>query len=152
MKEVTITHRHCWDMGHRLPLHDGKCARLHGHRYVAEIDICGPLLSSGPGTGMVLDFYHVKDVVASNIGFWDHRTMLFQGDSLAKKLEGSNMWTDLGIILVPHMPTAENIAIWAMEALQGGLDYKFAGSSEAVPRISRVRVYETPNGWAEVKA
>ena len=54
---ITVTRRYEWDMAHRLPEHSGKCSRLHGHRYVAEIDVEGEIdQASGSSHGMVLDF------------------------------------------------------------------------------------------------
>lgn len=143
---TTITHKHEWDMGHRLPFHKGKCARLHGHRYVTEIDITGPVQTEGSMSGMVLDFYVIKDIVRDTIGHWDHRTMLWAQDrfTVEHRDEKSMTEEDYGIFRVPFMPTAENIALNMQLVIQLSLDrYESC-------RCTRVRVYETPNGWAEV--
>lgn len=133
---VTLTTRYEWDMGHRLPSHNGKCRRLHGHRYTAEIDVTGPLMTLGPSMGMVVDFYVLKKAIDAAIGHWDHRTMLHEEDPL--RLDDED---DTGVLRVSFVPTAENIAREVMRVMRmQGLN------------ITRVRVYETPNGWAEVRA
>lgn len=140
---TTITLKHEWDMGHRLPLHNGKCARLHGHRYVAEIDVTGELQTEGSATGMVVDFYVIKDRVKRFIDEeWDHRTMLWEQDTILKAYLGTRA-TEIGAFFVPFMPTAENIAWEILHHLRN----KGSGLN-----VSRVRVYETPNGWAEVES
>ncbi len=45
-----------FEAAHVLPHHPGKCARLHGHSYRFEVAVAGPLQSSGPAQGMVVDF------------------------------------------------------------------------------------------------
>ena len=133
---TTITLRYEWDMGHRLPLHDGKCRRLHGHRYVSEVDVTGPLVTHGPSTGMVADFTDVKHFVKLVIdGQWDHRTMLWEQD----ELYAASMDPDYGIFRVPFMPTAENIAAELLRLLRPNMP------------VTRVKVWETPSGSAEVR-
>ena len=34
-----------WEMGHRLPLHDGACRNLHGHTYKAVVTLSAPTLN-----------------------------------------------------------------------------------------------------------
>jgi 6-pyruvoyltetrahydropterin/6-carboxytetrahydropterin synthase len=161
MPIITITHKHDWDMGHRLPRHDGKCARLHGHRYVAEIDITGELQTEGPATGMVIDFYLIKEMVKQLIDVqWDHRTMLWEGDPLCAIWAEDKPVTEdgvcagdvadvhFGIFRVPFMPTAENIAAEILKRLRSG----DVGQGGRGLNVTRVRVYETPNGWAEARA
>jgi 6-pyruvoyltetrahydropterin/6-carboxytetrahydropterin synthase len=138
MSAVTVTKKYEWDMAHRLPRHEGKCRRLHGHRYVAEIDITGSVITAGAETGMVVDFYRVKQVMDATIGEWDHRTMLHDEDYIFEGATTSLI--EMGVFRVPFMPTAENIALEVLRLL----------SAHFV--VTRVRIYETPNGWAEVKA
>lgn len=152
---TSVTLKHEWDMGHRLSLHNGKCARLHGHRYVCEVDVEGNLRTNGPATGMVIDFYDLKQVLKSVIDdHWDHRTMLWEGDRIFGIIEdaiaenggnvGGNDPALHGIFSVPFHPTAENIAKELLRVFSG---YFQQGDTY----ITRVRVYETPNGWAEAK-
>jgi 6-pyruvoyltetrahydropterin/6-carboxytetrahydropterin synthase len=141
---TTVTKRYEWDMGHRLPNHNGKCSRLHGHRYVAEIDITGPVSTAEhtSSEGMVIDFYDLQRMLDVYIGEWDHRTMLHVDDELVRLLH-SDTARHLGIFAVPFIPTAENIAAEIFNVISGVTDvHQF---------ITRVRVYETPSGWAEVR-
>ena len=140
-----VTKRHEWDMGHRLPEHDGKCRKLHGHHYVAEIDITGCIQEGGPSSGMVVDFSILKEQLADIIdGHWDHKTMLRANDPIILECIDQNQAHEFGIFAVPFTPTAENIALELFRWLKD--------RNHANPRINitRVRVYETPDGWAEV--
>ncbi len=74
-----------------LPHHRGKCARLHGHSYRLEVAVRGPLLESGPATGMVVDFDDLAEIV---------------GPCVVDRLDHSSL-NDL----IPN-PTAEEIALW----------------------------------------
>jgi len=142
---TTITLRVEWDMGHRLPNHEGKCRRLHGHRYVAEVDVSGELTEEGSEQGMVMDFGHLKILLKTILDDpetgWDHRTLLWNQDIEMIALLGPDA-ADYGVLYVPFVPTAENIA----EAM-------FTMLEPAMPSgvlVTRVRIYETTNGWAEV--
>ncbi|SRR6266852_5996548 len=138
VNDIVITLRYEWDMGHRLPLHTGRCRRLHGHRYVVEVSLRGPIqIGIVPTNGMVEDFGDVKDLTINKIGEWDHRTMLWDGDALCQELT-YQLQQEYGIFRVSFMPTAENIAEDILLRLHS-----------ANSRVVRVRVYETPNCWAE---
>ena len=52
-----------FEAAHVLPFHPGKCARMHGHSYVLEVAVRGPLQESGPARGMILDFDEIKTIV-----------------------------------------------------------------------------------------
>lgn len=137
---VTVTKKYEWDMGHRLPNHSSKCRHLHGHRYVAEVDVTGPLLTHGSSEGMVLDFTDLKAALEEVIGPWDHKTMLSEQDVMLNMGGLGQTLTDFGVITVPFTPTAENMAREVLVRLR---DKRF--------NVTRVRIYETPNGWAEVR-
>ena len=54
-----------WDMGHRIPRHNGMCRTPHGHRYRLEVTITSDNLGD-KGTsqeGMVLDFKDIKRTI-----------------------------------------------------------------------------------------
>lgn len=142
---VTTTRRYEWDMAHRLPYHDGKCRRLHGHRYVAEIDVTGQLITGQVSSaGMVLDFGVLDKAINKAIGYWDHRTMLWSQDPLLDIMASdlAQRLDTLGVFTVPFIPTAENIAREVVRLLA-----KLPQGHHA----SRVRIYETPKGWAEAR-
>ncbi len=88
--KTSITKQFKFEAAHSLPNHDGKCKNLHGHSYVLEVTISGPIQSSGSKEGMVMDFSDISDVVNMQIiDQWDHQ---FLND------------------LVPFTTTAENLA------------------------------------------
>ena len=78
-----------FDAAHHLPDYNGKCRRVHGHRWELEVAFQGSVVEK---TGMVFDFKKVKDTVKKVTEVFDHR--------------------DLNNFI--PMPTAENIAqeIW----------------------------------------
>jgi 6-pyruvoyltetrahydropterin/6-carboxytetrahydropterin synthase len=60
---VVIRKTFRFEAAHVLPFHPGKCARLHGHSYRFEVAVAGPLQTSGPATGMVVDFDDLSAIV-----------------------------------------------------------------------------------------
>lgn len=85
------------EAAHRLPhVPPGhKCARLHGHSFVVEIRVCGPL---DPALGWVMDFAEIKEAFAPLYEQLDH-----------------NYLND-----VPGLdnPTSENLACWIWDRLK----------------------------------
>lgn len=135
---VTMTRRIEFDAGHRVTQHGGKCKNLHGHRYVVDITIEGAVQQDG----MILDFGAVK----AWVGDWvdqhlDHGVLLHAvNDAALIEFARAQGWK---VYEMDVEPTAENIAkviLW--QASQLLPDHKVVG----------VRVYETPNCWADAHA
>lgn len=61
MHSITKTIR--FEAAHKLPEHDGKCRRLHGHSYVMQITVAGRLVEEGSKAGMVMDFGDLKQAI-----------------------------------------------------------------------------------------
>lgn len=109
MFEIAVTH--ATSTGHRIPGHEdgrGKCARLHGHTYIFDVALSGPMLDA---VGFIADFGAVKRILDE----WDHRLVLWEGDTIL--LAGApgdreQVEADAGIVRVPFIPTAENMADW----------------------------------------
>ena len=119
-----------WDMGHRVFGHEGKCDRLHGHRYKAEVTCKGGLDS----LGRVIDFGVIKTILGKFIDEeWDHRTMLYCMDPLAMALNVEH------VVVVPTNPTAENIAQRLLDVANKLLDID----------VVHVRLWETPNCYVD---
>jgi len=70
----TIEKSFTFEAAHRLPNHDGKCARLHGHSYKMIVYIQSPtLIELGAESGMVMDYGDISDVVKPFIDqYLDH--------------------------------------------------------------------------------
>lgn len=124
-----------WEMGHRLPFHQGKCVNLHGHSYKADV-----MLEGEPdANGMLIDFYDMKKIVAPFIEQLDHAFMVFEGD---EKLIALLKEMNSKMYLVPFHSTAENIAqLFLSELKKGGLP-------TSITQVT-VRVYETLDAFAE---
>ncbi len=133
-----------WDMGHRVPNHNSKCRNLHGHRYRLEVTLNGDLIEI-PGNsseGMVMDFGDIKKVIMENIhDVLDHAFMFYENDSILYEFFNQQHRGDFKAISVPFIPTAENISGWCYRALVSHLPNRL--------QIDKLRLYETPNSWAD---
>jgi 6-pyruvoyltetrahydropterin/6-carboxytetrahydropterin synthase len=142
---MIITRRLEFDAGHRIPDHGGQCRNVHGHRYVVEVSFSGQVNQEigEPDTGMVLDFGSLKTILVDAIHKpWDHAFLCYEGDELMVRALGKFL-IDTKFVLLPFVPTAENLAAEIMRVLiehTNGLWIKPV----------HVRLYETPNCWADV--
>ena len=130
MYPVTKRIEFCY--GHRLLAYDGVCKHPHGHNAVAEIDVRTDRLDA---RNMVADFSDIKRLVKGWIDReLDHKMILRHDDPLVEPLR------QLGepMFLLESNPTVERIArLIYEEGRKLGLD------------IVTVRVWETPNQWAQ---
>lgn len=136
---ITCTRAFGIDVGHRVMRHESKCANVHGHRYGIEVTCSAPSLDE---VGRVIDFSWVKEIV----GEWlddnlDHGFAHHPDDPIGEmlRLKGQKVYS------MPSEygePTAENLAklvgVTAGELL----------ASKGIT-VTFVRVYETPNCWAD---
>lgn len=119
-------------MAHRLPFHDGKCHRLHGHTYVVRVYVNGPVQDVGdsnPQSGMVVDFGVLKTFLGDVEERMDHQ---------------------LGNETLDEYPTAERIAIAVAKMAKSELQPRLPNGAHVV----KVRVYEeyvAPQSFAEVE-
>jgi 6-pyruvoyltetrahydropterin/6-carboxytetrahydropterin synthase len=131
---VRITRRATFAAAHILCRHDwsdeknrevfGACTTDHGHNYVVEVTVGGPL---DVESGMVVNLKHVDAVLRREfIDAVDHRHLNRDVDFMR------------GVI-----PTAENIALAAFHRLEPQLK---------PARLLKVRLVETENNAAEVTA
>jgi 6-pyruvoyltetrahydropterin/6-carboxytetrahydropterin synthase len=108
----------------------GRCANRngHGHNYTLEVTVAG---EPDPVTGFVVDLKWLKDMMEREVlSAWDHRHLNLEvAEFAAGKL----------------IPTTENIAIAAWKRLEPVV------TSAGGARLSRVRVYETPEIFAEYR-
>jgi 6-pyruvoyltetrahydropterin/6-carboxytetrahydropterin synthase len=120
---------------------------LHGHRYVADVTINADSLDD---LGMVVDFGDIKQVIGDWIDLhWDHSMLLNPDDPLLTAVLPPDWKAVFGpkepYIMPKGMnPTAENIAMLLSREAQ-----KLISKNGQGLRVSRVRVYETPNCWAD---
>lgn len=151
---ITATRLIRIDAAHRVPTHGSKCAGLHGHSYTVELTVSAPALGTGKETGMVADFSVLKRVLELCVDApADHGLIIWEHDPWLPRLlqcepSGSNVVlpnTAIGKAwVVPCVPTAENLALlWRTEMTQ------LLAIERPELEVVRVRVYETPNCWAD---
>ncbi len=135
-----------FDAGHRIPHHGSQCRNLHGHRYVIEATLAGePIALDGAADeGMLLDFSEVKAILRAEIvDPWDHAFIVYKGDTevreFLERLPGHKT------VVLDLVPTAENLAAIAFHKLAALIENKYGDRL----RLERVRLYETPNCWAD---
>ncbi len=146
---LTITRKLEFDAGHRIPDHRSQCKNLHGHRYVLHITLEGrPVDQDGhAANGMILDFSDVKRIAEENlVNKWDHAFLVYENDIAVRTFLES--LPDHKTIVLKKVPTAENLASIAFDLLRK-VYADFYGNALA---LKKVRIYETPNCWAEVTA
>ena len=107
----------------------GRCANRngHGHNYTLEVTVAG---EPDPVTGFVLDLKWLKDVIAREVlDVYDHRHLNLEAPEFRNEI-----------------PTTENIAIAAWVRLEPAI-----ARCGQKAKLSRVRVYETPEIFAEYR-
>ena len=93
-----------FEAAHKLPYHDGKCARLHGHSWRGVVYVSSEAIApNGAKQGMVMDYADIKSYLQPLIDeYLDHYYL--------------NETTGL------ESPTSEEIAKWIFDRLeQAGL-------------------------------
>ena len=143
---MLITRRLEFDAGHRIPTHNSQCKHLHGHRYAIEITLSGEVIDKAgdAANGMVMDFSQVKDLAKQHVvDLWDHAFLAFAGDQAVvdflTSLPGHKT------VILDRVPTAENLVRIAFDRL----DAVYRDTYGNHLRLERVRLYETPNCWAD---
>lgn len=141
-----ITRRLEFDAGHRIPDHKSQCRHLHGHRYAIEITLSGSVIdrAGDAANGMIMDFSQVKDLANLHlVNKWDHAFLAYAGDSMI--VEFLATLPDHKTVLLDRVPTAENLARLAFEIL----DPVYRDTYGNHLQLQQVRLYETPNCWAD---
>jgi 6-pyruvoyltetrahydropterin/6-carboxytetrahydropterin synthase len=117
----TINVKSHYDAAHFIREYNGKCERLHGHRY--EVEVALQFESTGPG-GIAYDFTEAKRQLREITEELDHQNLndlpAFDG------IETS----------------AENQARYIYDSLKVRL-------GDVGENLVYVRVWETPNQWAQ---
>lgn len=110
-----------YDAAHSLPNYEGKCSRLHGHRYVVEAAVQSADLDA---SGIAFDFADLKGLLRELAGELDHQ-------NLNELPQFSGIST-----------SAERQARYFHDALEGRLPEPLAEG------LVYVRVWESPTQWA----
>lgn len=135
MSVIRIGKRYTFDAAHRLPLHNGKCARPHGHTYTLDLEITGQPITAAldPEQGMVLDYYKISEIVKREImDRFDHQDL----NKVMRPWFGNMDPEEY------NLTTAENmVGIFAAILRVALAPYK--------ANLTRVRLCETQTSWAE---
>jgi 6-pyruvoyltetrahydropterin/6-carboxytetrahydropterin synthase len=106
----------------------GKCANRngHGHNYTLEVTVAGEV---DPVTGFVVDLKGLRDVIEREVlDAWDHRHLNLETEDFRHTV-----------------PTTENLAIAAWKRLAPAVE------ATGGARLSRIRIWETPEIFAEYR-
>lgn len=108
---ASITRRFQFCAGHRVHLHESKCANPHGHNYVMMVTVRGPL----DPIGRVVDFSVIKDLIGEWIEKnWDHGFIYFDRDADMRRLFEGKSWKSYAL---NRNPTAENMADYILSVV-----------------------------------
>ncbi len=143
---MQITRRLEFDAGHRIPNHASQCRHLHGHRYAIEITLSGKIIADAGASeqGMVMDYSEVKRIAKEKlVDAWDHAFLVYRGDRAV--LDFLNGLPEHKTVVLDALPTAENLAMLAFGMLDGAYRDTYGNHLQ----LERVRIYETPNNWAD---
>tara|TARA_B100000408_G_scaffold97494_1_gene75290 strand:+ start:59 stop:433 length:375 start_codon:yes stop_codon:yes gene_type:complete len=119
---------------------------MHGHRYRWEAELEGDVVTD-LGTsdeGMLMDFADVSTILLQYIhDVVDHAFIVYENDAMA--LEAlSVMGEDHKTLVVPFVPTAENLAKWAFGQINPHITSAYGNRL----RLHSFHVRETPKSWA----
>lgn len=123
-----------FDASHRLMHYEGKCSRLHGHRWRVEVWCNG---ETNRNTGIIVDYNQIKEVVER----FDHQVLLNEEDPLAECLSRFQP-----VITTVGDPSSEAIAV----LIHDMLEEEFSGSGVNA-RITKIRVWESSTCCAEIE-
>lgn len=149
---IEITRKVEFDAGHRIPQHGSKCRNAHGHRYVLEATVTGLVKSDASkdcDAGMVQDFGDLKAIMMATVGEpWDHAFLVYKDDVVMREalgiIDAAFVMSDADkhrTVVLDLIPTVENLVAIAARKIWVALPNELT--------LTRVRLYETPNCWAD---
>jgi 6-pyruvoyltetrahydropterin/6-carboxytetrahydropterin synthase len=95
--------------------------------------------------GMVLDFGDIKRLTNQHVvELWDHAFLVAKEDEVLVSF--LNSLPNHKTVIMEHVPTVENLANTAFAILQPIFQQAFGGHLV----LTALRLYETPNCWADV--
>tara|TARA_A100001037_G_scaffold29148_1_gene23163 strand:- start:356 stop:733 length:378 start_codon:yes stop_codon:yes gene_type:complete len=119
---------------------------MHGHRYRWEAELDGDVVTQRgvSDEGMLMDFSDISDILNKHIhDIVDHAFIVYEGDHEA--IGALSMMNDEHrTLVVPFIPTAENLAKWAYEQVRPHIESSYGNKL----RLHAFHVRETPKSWA----
>ena len=119
---------------------------MHGHRYRWEAELEGDVVTLGGVSeeGMLMDFSDVSAIQNEYIhDVVDHAFIVYERDKEAL-VALSHMGDEHRTLIVPFIPTAENLAKWAFEKVEPHISSTYGNSL----KLHAFHVRETPKSWA----
>ena len=119
---------------------------MHGHRYRWEAELEGEVVTQEGASeeGMLMDFSDVSAILNQHIhDVVDHAFIVYEGDKDALTAL-SHMGDEHRTLIVPFIPTAENLAKWAFEQVEPRISSSYGNSL----KLNAFHVRETPKSWA----
>lgn len=133
---LTVTKSVKFDAAHVLTNHQGLCKNLHGHTYHVEASVTQP---PNDTSDMVIDFKDLKRTCEEVIlARFDHAFMYNSASEAESEIAAVVMKHGMRAVALPYRSTAENLARHFFQELK-----------MRIPELSRVRVWETPDSFAE---
>lgn len=136
------------ETGHRLVDYIGKCAHIHGHRYVWEVTVTSHQLDE---TGFVTDYGVVKAIMKKVVDPLDHAFVISELDPLVKLAIEHKVFPDIllcatngetgRVFVVPFNPTSENLIDWVAPKIDKQLPIGLY--------LHRIKLWETSSSYAE---
>ena len=121
-----------FDASHRLMHYEGKCSRLHGHRWEVEVWMEGTIDATSK---ILLDYNIIKQVVE----VYDHQVILNKDDPMVKALSPFQL-----PVLTDGDPTSELLAEDIRERLN-----RFCVEAGVEARGTQIRGWGTDGRYAE---
>ena len=121
-----------FEASHRLLHYEGKCARLHGHQWRAEVWIEG---KTDPVTGILVDYNCIKEVVQR----FDHQVILHEEDPMVASLSAFQ-----DVVTTPGDPTSELLA-----SVIAALISAECMACNPTARVIKLRIWESTSCYAE---
>lgn len=133
---IMVVKRFTFEAAHFLPDYEGQCQHLHGHSYILQVGLSGKV--DERGSGMVLDFSLLKQVVRPIVSTLDHGYL-----NDIKYLDFPN-----------HRPTAEMMILWMKDVIESNLTPLFCNIDvdtweQQDIQVELIRLYETETSFAE---
>ncbi|HJJ55420.1 MAG TPA: 6-carboxytetrahydropterin synthase [Methanocorpusculum sp.] len=122
-----------FDASHRLMHYNGKCNRLHGHRWIVEVWMDGTIDSN---TKILMDYNLIKEIISR----YDHQVILNKEDPMSEALKQFQ-----SPVLTDGDPTSELLA----ENIKDQIN-QFCKQSLITAHVSKIRVWESDGCYAEI--
>jgi 6-pyruvoyltetrahydropterin/6-carboxytetrahydropterin synthase len=140
------------ESGHQLSKHPSKCRSPHGHSRRIEVVLEANRLDA---RDMVCDFTVIKEMTQEIMESFDHALCLNTRDPMFATLKQA--YGERVIGFPDEDPTTEVVARTLFNYIRGQLSKQSRKRDARFPlrrgvRLVRVRVWETPRGWAEYEA